>query len=78
MKFAIGITALFAVGASAFAPSKAFARSTSLSSTAEKTYTFAKSEEIFAEAKEVCFPSSQELFQNAGVNHVLIFLFFYE
>ncbi len=55
MKFAIGITALLASGASAFAPSKAAAHSSSLSSTAEATptYTFTKSEEIFAEAQEV-------------------------
>lgn len=54
MKFAVGITALFAVGASAFAPVQTAARSSSLSSTATETYTFTKSEEIFAEAKNVC------------------------
>jgi hypothetical protein len=75
MKFTIGITALFAVGASAFAPSKAFARSTSLSSTTEATYTFAKSEEIFAEAKEVGLKSSNELFQNTGLTYALTLLF---
>jgi hypothetical protein len=55
MKFAFGIVSLLAVGASAFAPLQASARSSSLSSTASKSdvYTFAKSEEIFAEAKEV-------------------------
>jgi hypothetical protein len=55
MKFALGITSLLAVGASAFAPLQATARSSSLSSTASKSevYTFAKSEEIFTEAKEV-------------------------
>jgi hypothetical protein len=54
MQFTVGITALFAVGASAFAPSKAFVRSSSLSSTTDTTYTFTKSEAIFAEAQEVC------------------------
>jgi hypothetical protein len=54
MNFAFGITALLTVGASAFAPATSNVRSSSLFSTAEKTYTFAKSEEIFAEAKEVC------------------------
>ena len=54
MKFAFGATALLAVGASAFAPIKATARTSSLSSTTTSdVYTFAKSEEIFAEAKEV-------------------------
>ena len=54
MKFAAGIIALLATGATAFAPTKAFARSTTLQSTTETpTYTFTKSEEIFAEAKEV-------------------------
>ena len=54
MKFAAGIIALLATEAYAFAPSKAFARSTSLHSTTETpTYTFTKSEEIFAEAQEV-------------------------
>jgi hypothetical protein len=54
MKFAAGITAILATGASAFAPTKAFARSTTLHSTTETpTYTFTKSEEIFAEAQEV-------------------------
>lgn len=53
MKFAVGATALFAAGATAFAPTHATARSSSLQSTAESTYTFTKSEEIFAEAKEV-------------------------
>lgn len=56
MKFAAGITALLATGACAFAPSKAFARSSALGSTTETpTYTFTKSEEIFAEAQEVRF-----------------------
>jgi hypothetical protein len=54
MKFTVGITALFAVGASAFAPSKAFVHSSSLSSTTDATYTFTKSEAIFAEAQDVC------------------------
>ena len=58
MKFAVGITALLVAGASAFAPAKASARSSSLSSTAEATYTFAKSEEIFAEAQEVGYAMS--------------------
>ena len=54
MKFTAGITALLATGATAFAPNKAFARSTVLQSTTETpTYTFTKSEEIFAEAQEV-------------------------
>ena len=55
MKFAVGITALLATGAAAFAPAQASGRSSSLSSTAEATptYTFTKSEEIFAEAQEV-------------------------
>ena len=54
MKFAVGITTLLATGACAFAPNKAFARSSSLFSTTETpTYTFTKSEEIFAEAQEV-------------------------
>jgi hypothetical protein len=54
MKFAVGITALLATGACAFSPSKAFARSSSLYSTTQTpTYTFTKSEEIFAEAQEV-------------------------
>lgn len=55
MKFAVGAIALFAVGgASAFAPQQVSARTTSLSSTAAApTYTFTKSEEIFAEAQEV-------------------------
>jgi spermidine/putrescine-binding protein len=48
MKFAAGIIALLATGAAAFAPIQATARSSSLN-----TYTFAKSEEIFTEAKEV-------------------------
>jgi hypothetical protein len=57
MKFALGITALFAASAAAFTPGKTFACSSSLSSTtASETYTFTKSEEIFAEAKEVCVP----------------------
>ena len=55
MKFALGVTALLVSSASAFAPGKAMARSSSLaSSTASETYTFTKSEEIFAEAQEVC------------------------
>ena len=53
MKFALGTTALLAVGASAFAPAQSNAGSSALFSTATKTYTFTKSEEIFAEAKEV-------------------------
>lgn len=55
MKFALGTTALLAVGASAFAPAKSNAGPAPLFSTASptETYTFAKSEEIFAEAKEV-------------------------
>lgn len=56
MKFALGVTALLVASASAFAPGKALARSSSLSSaTASETYTFTKSEEIFAEAQEVGF-----------------------
>lgn len=55
MKFACGIVACIAVGASAFAPNKASARSSTLASTTEDAvYTFTKSEEIFAEAQEVC------------------------
>ena len=54
MKFALGVTALLVAGATAFAPSQTMARSSSLASTAaSETYTFTKSEEIFAEAKEV-------------------------
>lgn len=53
MKFALGATLCFAAGAAAFAPSKAFGRTSSLSSTTDAVYTFTKSEEIFAEAKEV-------------------------
>jgi len=53
MKFALGTTALLAVGASAFAPAKNNAGPSALFSTAAETYTFTKSEEIFAEAKEV-------------------------
>ena len=54
MKFALGTTALLAVGASAFAPVKSNSESSALFSTAApETYTFTKSEEIFAEAKEV-------------------------
>jgi hypothetical protein len=61
MKFAAGVTtALLAIGtASAFAP-QSYAKSSSSSSTTtslnvatEPVYTFTKSEEIFAEAKEV-------------------------
>jgi hypothetical protein len=54
MNFAVGITALLAVGTSAFAPATSGVQSSSLFSTAEKTYTFTNSEKIFAEAKEVC------------------------
>ena len=55
MKFAVGAIALLAAGgASAFAPQYVHARSTNLFSTAAApTYTFTKSEEIFAEAQEV-------------------------
>lgn len=54
MKFAVGITALFATGATAFAPANGVAKSSALFSTTETpTYTFTKSEEIFAEAQEV-------------------------
>jgi hypothetical protein len=59
MKFAAGVTtALLAIGtASAFAP-QSYAKSsssttTSLNVATEPVYTFTKSEEIFAEAKEV-------------------------
>jgi hypothetical protein len=55
MKFTVGAIALLAAGgASAFAPQQVTARSSSLfSTTAAPTYTFTKSEEIFAEALEV-------------------------
>jgi hypothetical protein len=58
MKFAVGAIALVAVGgASAFAPQQVNARSSTIlsSTTATPTYTFTKSEEIFAEALEVGF-----------------------
>ena len=59
MKFSAGVTTLMAAatvgGAFAFAPSKVNGVSSPLKSTAEgtETYTFTKSEEIFAEAIEV-------------------------
>ena len=59
MKFTVAVSALLAVsGVSAFAPANtvAGARSSSLSQSTvatEPTYTFTKSEEIFAEAQEV-------------------------
>ena len=56
MKFsAAAFSALaFAASSSAFAPGQAFARSFSLhSAVADEVYTFEKSEEIFAEAKDV-------------------------
>lgn len=59
MKFSAGVTTLMAAatvgGAFAFAPSKVNGVSSPLKSTAEgtETYTFTKSEEIFAEAVEV-------------------------
>jgi len=56
MKFALAcnVLALTASLSAAFVPQKAFARSTSLNSATESAvYTFAKSEEIFKEAKEV-------------------------
>jgi len=53
MKFALGTIALLAVGASAFAPTKSASGTSVLFSTAEKTYTFDKSEEIYTEALEL-------------------------
>jgi len=75
MKFAVGITALLATGACAFAPSKAFARSSTLYSTTETpTYTFTKSEEIFAEAQELMpggVSSPVRAFKSVGGNPVV-------
>jgi hypothetical protein len=57
MKFALACStlALTASMGAAFAPSTAFARSSSLSMSAVETptFTFTKSEEIFAEAQNV-------------------------
>jgi hypothetical protein len=57
MKFVLAFStlALTASVGAAFAPGKAFARSSSLSMSAVETptYTFTKSEEIFAEAQDV-------------------------
>jgi hypothetical protein len=57
MKFSLACTtlALTASMGAAFAPTKAFARSSVLDMSAVETptYTFTKSEEIFAEAKTV-------------------------
>jgi hypothetical protein len=54
MKFSIASSLLLVSSATAFAPTFGAPRtSTTLMSTAEKVYTFAKSDEIFAEAKEV-------------------------
>lgn len=67
MKFSAGVTALMAAstmgGALAFAPSKVNGVSSSLSSTATETYTFTKSEEIFAEAVEVRNATDNVLFR---------------
>jgi glutamate-1-semialdehyde 2,1-aminomutase len=76
MKFALGITSLLAVGASAFAPLQATARSSSLSSTTLKSdiYTFAKSEEIFAEAQELMpggVSSPVRAFKSVGGNPIV-------
>ena len=72
MKFAVAVSALLAAsGVSAFAPTNTVvgARSSSLSQSTvatEPTYTFTKSEEIFAEAQEVrghivsCVVSNEE------------------
>ena len=55
MKLATASALILAVcgGASAFSAAPSAASSTALRSTATETYTFAKSEEIFAEAKTV-------------------------
>jgi glutamate-1-semialdehyde 2,1-aminomutase len=75
MKFAIGVTAVLAAGASAFAPTTAFARSSQLSAaTGTETYTFTKSEEIFAEAKELMpggVSSPVRAFKSVGGNPIV-------
>jgi len=58
MKFALPCSTFLALAASsaAFAPAKSFARQSSnlgMSAVETPTYTFTKSEEIFAEAQEV-------------------------
>jgi hypothetical protein len=55
MKFSAAALLLFATPSAAFAPLQVAAKSTAMHSTAEKskTYTFAKSEEIFKEAQDV-------------------------
>jgi hypothetical protein len=57
MKFTLAVTALTAATSAAFMPRSMSARGNSLhmSAVEEATYTFAKSEEIFAEAQEVRF-----------------------
>merc|ERR1719223_874262 len=74
MKFALGTTALLAVGASAFAPAKNNAGPSALFSTAAETYTFTKSEEIFAEAQELMpggVSSPVRAFKSVGGNPVV-------
>jgi hypothetical protein len=57
MKFTLAVTALTAATSAAFMPRSMSARGNSLhmSAVEQATYTFAKSEEIFAEAQEVGF-----------------------
>jgi len=78
MKFSAGVTALMAAttvgGAFAFAPSKANGMKTVLSSTATETYTFTKSEEIFAEAIDLMpggVSSPVRAFKSVGGNPVV-------
>ena len=56
MKFSLAVTALTFTGAAAFTPRSLGARAETaahMSAVESKTYTFAKSEEIFAEAQGV-------------------------
>ena len=55
MKFSLAVTALTLTGASAFTPRSVAHSSTAtrMSAVETETYTFAKSEEIFKEAKDV-------------------------
>jgi hypothetical protein len=57
MKFSLATALLMAGSAAAFTTTPSFARSSALkmSTVTETTYTFAKSEEIFAEAQTVSF-----------------------
>jgi hypothetical protein len=60
MKFSIATALLMAGSAAAFTTTPSFARSSALKMstvTDTPTYTFAKSEEIFAEAQNVSFPT---------------------